>query len=91
MQKNHPAFGRDDALRGGPRSRRQPPCLLEEEELVAEPGAGLPVQDLAGEEGQFVGVLAWAGDPHGARPVPVEVTQLEREPGDSERRGKGGS
>lgn len=45
------------------------------------------MQDLSREEGQLVRVLARSRDPDGARPVPVQVTELERQPGDSEWRG----
>lgn len=57
------------------------PGRLKEEELLAEVGAGLVVQDLAHQECQLVGVLAGSGDAHGARPVPVQVAQLEGQPG----------
>ena len=36
----------------------------------------LPVETLAHQEGELVGVLAGGGDPHGAGPVVVEVAQL---------------
>lgn len=59
----------------------------QEEELVTELGAGLVAQDVSRQERQLVRVAAGRGDAHGARPVPIEVAELEREPGHSEGTG----
>lgn len=54
----------------------------EEEEPVAELGGRLVVQHLPRQERQLVRVLAGRRHADGARPVPVEVTQLEGQPGE---------
>lgn len=49
------------------------------------------VQDLSHQECQLVGVFAGGRDTDGARPVPVQVAQLEGQPGDREGIGIAGN